>query len=190
MAEVQKPQQAMRFSDEELSLIKNTFAEDDVLLKVLRKVFFQGDLSDDELKIVRSFNSGDQSLRLLRKALLPEVDYSAPIFQITDLYVNIDTKENGVDRAYPLILARDLVHDYLSQQFAILEDKKPKVKIVFADLHRAGDKEPTEAFVQLSARNTLISHIEFQLYQLKLLAGKKDESVEDTKRRLAANSNK
>jgi hypothetical protein len=43
---------------------------------------------------------------------------------------------------------------------------------------------PEQAMVSIKARNMLIQHIEMCLLQLKLLAGKKEESVEQTKENL------
>lgn len=190
MAEVKKQEQTMRYSDLEISLIKNTFCENDALIKVLRKVFLQGTLDNEEMKIVRMFTAQPESMRLLRKTLLPEIDLDAPSFQMVDLHVNIDTKEHTMDRAYPLMLARDLMCDYLAQQFNVLADKNPKITIEFAKLHRSDGKDIEKAFVELSMRNTLISHVEFQLMQLKTLAGRKDETAEETLARLKKDSNK
>ena len=47
-----------------------------------------------------------------------------------------------------------------------------------------------EALINLKARNSLIQHVDQQLMVLKTLAGAKEESVEDTKKRLGQNSNK
>jgi hypothetical protein len=52
------------------------------------------------------------------------------------------------------------------------------------------DMSPEQAIINLKARNTVIQHIEQQLLSLKLLAGMKDESVEDTKARLQKDSSK
>lgn len=52
------------------------------------------------------------------------------------------------------------------------------------------DMSPEEALVNIKARNTLISHVEQQLMQLKTLAGMKKESVEETKNRLLKDSSK
>lgn len=191
MAEVTKKEQTMRYSDEELSLIKNTFCENDYLLKVIRKVFLQGDLSSDEMKVMRGFTMNPESVRILRKTLAPEIELDAPFFQMVDLHVNIDTKEAGMDKAYPQILARDLMCDYLAQQFDVLMDKKSTNPVIkFSTLHRADKKEPMQAFVELMARNVILTHLEFQLLNLKMLAGQKEETVEQTKARLQKNSNK
>lgn len=104
--------QNMRITDAEMSLIKNTFAGNEDLLKLLRKIF------------------------------LPEYDAKAPLGQVVDLWMTLDVSQKTPEEAYALILAR----------------------------------------------NQLIKHVEQQLIQLRFLAGKKDETVEETKKRLAQNS--
>lgn len=52
------------------------------------------------------------------------------------------------------------------------------------------DLSPEQALINLKARNTVIQHVEGCLMQLNSLAGMKEESVEDTKKRLAKNSTK
>jgi hypothetical protein len=106
--------QQMRITDAELSLIKNTFAGNEELIKLLRKLF------------------------------LPELDPTAPIGQVIDLWMTVS-----------------------------LESQTPE-----------------QAIINLKARNTLINHIEQQLLQIKVLAGDKNETVEQTKERLQKNSNK
>jgi len=52
------------------------------------------------------------------------------------------------------------------------------------------DQSPEQVITNIKARNTLINHVESCLNQLSVLAGQKDETVEETKARLAANSTK
>lgn len=109
-----KQKTEMRISDIELSALKNTFADNDALLKTLRKIFF------------------------------PEITADAPIGQNIDLWMTLSI--DGMN--------------------------------------------PEEAMVNIKARNSLIAHIENCLLQIKILAGQKDESVEQTKERIKKNSNK
>jgi len=106
--------QQMRITDSDLRIIKAAFAENDELLKVVRKVF------------------------------LPEIDPQAPIGQVIDLWMTLKTD------------------DLSAEQIA----------------------------VNLKARNLLITHVEQQLFQLKHLAGMKEETVEQTKGRLGKDSAK
>lgn len=104
----------MRITDVEMAIIKSTFADNDELLKILRKVF------------------------------LPAVTAKAPIGQTIDLWMTL----------------------------------------------KIDDMTPEQAITNIKARNLLITHVEQQLVQLKFLAGKKDETVEDTKNRLTKDSAK
>lgn len=104
----------MRITDAELSWIKNTFAGNDMGLKIFRKIFF------------------------------PEIKVETPIGQQVDLWMTIP-----------------------------LEDLTPE-----------------EALINIKARNSLIQHVEQCLVQLKVLAGLKEETVEQTVERLKKNSSK
>jgi hypothetical protein len=104
----------MRITDEELAVIKGLFADNEEALKVMRKIF------------------------------LPEIDYSAPLGQLVDMWIPVE-----VD-----------------------------------------DVTPEQAIVNIKARKTLIIHIESCLMQLRNLAGKKEESVEATKKKLQQDSAK
>jgi hypothetical protein len=104
----------MRFTDVELSMIKNTFSDNDELLKVLRKVF------------------------------LPELDPNAPIGQMVDLWMTMKIEDQSAE----------------------------------------------QAMINLKARNTVIQHLDMCLMQLGILAGQKEDSVEDTKKKLLKDSAK
>lgn len=106
--------QEMRITDNDLSMLKNTFAENDMLIKLLRKIF------------------------------LPEITADAPIGQNVDLWMTLKLEE----------------------------------------------MTPEQAMVRIIARNTVIQHIESCLGQIKILAGQKTETVEQTKQNLKKNSNK
>ena len=105
--------QEMRITDAEMGVIKATFAENEALLKLMRKVF------------------------------LPEIDVNAPVGNQVDLYMSLK-----------------------------------------------GEGSIEQQLINLQARNMLISHIEMCLLQLKLLSGKKEESVEATKEKLKKDSSK
>jgi len=103
-----------RYTDAEMSLLKMTFAENDMLIKLLRKIF------------------------------LPELTPDAPIGQNIDLWMTIKVDELS----------------------------------------------PEEALINLKARNSLIQHLEVCLNTIKILAGQKDETAEQTKERLSKDSTK
>lgn len=114
MGKPEKARGEMRINDSELSMLKNTFAENDELLKLIRKIF------------------------------LPEIDLDAPIGSQIDLWMTVKVE----------------------------------------------DLTPEEALINLKARNQLISHVELCLNQIKVLAGFKDETPDETKERIAKDSSK
>lgn len=72
-----KQKSEMRISDIELSLLKNTFSENDALLKVLRKIFF------------------------------PEITAEAPIGQNIDLWMSLDINGMSPEEAMINLKARN-----------------------------------------------------------------------------------
>ena len=76
----------MRFTDDELNLIKTTFGDNERLLKLIRKVF------------------------------LPEFDPNAPLGQMIDIWMTIPIKELSPEQAYQLIAARNELVSHVDQQ--------------------------------------------------------------------------
>lgn len=191
--EGKKKQQVMRFTDAELSLIKNTFAENDELLRAMRKVFLQMPLDVIDRDLLSVFKS-KELLAVVRKAWLPELDPEAPFHQLIDLLMTVDIKEKTPEEAMPHIMARQLVVDYLNQQCKVLETLDADgAAISFKSLGEVASKawsQYRELYVNFTARNTIIGHTEQQIDQLRHLAGLKEETVEETQKRLRQDSSK
>lgn len=186
---VEQKEQTMRYSDMELSVMKATFSENNVLISAIRNIFLDASLDDGQKKAIENLRENEHGMALLRKTILPTIDPTAPLFQLVDLYVNIDTKDKMMEVAIPLIKARDLVVDYLADRLDVVDGVKKKGSFTLDDLMNRKVDDATR-FSNLSARNTLLVHIDGQMSQLKLLGGLKTETVEQTKQRLAKNSTK
>lgn len=179
----------MRYSDEELSLIKGAFAENDDALKALRKHFLQLPLSTLDQAMLAPIKKEKALLDLIRKTLLPTLDGDAPFHQIIDLWMTIELKDRATPEAIHNIESRIVLMDYLDQQLSLLEGKG-KEKIRFEDLIKRGDKNDKEYYVDVSARMSIIAHVEIQLAMFEILAGQKAETVEQTRKRLEQDSTK
>jgi len=188
MPEEKKKKQTMRYTDEELGLIKNTFAENDDLLKIIRKSMLQMSLSALDLSMLELVRK-EGILKVLRKTFLPTLDPEAPIHQMIDLWMTVQIVDKGPDEAYLVLLARERLIKYIDQQLLFLETGK-EGKIRFDELNEIGDKIAPDIYVDMIARNTIISHIEMQCNALSILAGRKDETPEETQERLLKDSNK
>lgn len=94
----------MRFTENELAFIKSTFKGNELLLKLLRKVF------------------------------LPEFDPSAPLGQVIDLWMTVDLKDKSPEDAIIEIKARNAMIMHIeSMLFQLtnlsnLEDKDENIK--------------------------------------------------------------
>lgn len=184
--------QTMRYTDAELSLTKQMFAENDDLVLALRKAILQLPMGAlDESLLSNSFRGKPEALALARKSFLPQLDGSAPINQLVDLWTTLDFKDKSPAETAPLFAARALVIAFYDQQLSRLEsmdlaaeggirleDMVPKLEDEAAD-HRG-----------LLARNTIIGTTESVLAQFAALAGTRDETVEETIDRLKKNSSK
>ncbi len=130
---------------------------------------------------------------LIHKAFLPQLDGDAPINQVVDLWYLLQIMDKEPLQALPHIKAKDLIIKYLTQQLKVLSDEDSTIKIYFKDLIKLPDNDAeivTNSYVNLIVRNTIIQFTEQQLLTLKMLAGKKDETTEETIKRLQTNSNK
>jgi hypothetical protein len=182
-------QKQMRFNDVELGLIKNTFSDNEVLLKSLRKFFLELPMSELEELSVK--NMSKEVKAVVRKTFLPELEGDAPFHQVIDLWMTLEIKGKDVDTVYTEALAREELIDYLNGKLLELEGVLPaKEEIDFSDYVKIDNKDPLEVYIGLTVRNTMLAHVEMQLNQFQVLAGQKDETVEETKERLFKNSSK
>lgn len=180
----------LRFTDVEMQIIKDVFADNIELLQALRKVFLQMplDVVDKDLLLVCK---KPEVLKVIRKAYLPELDAHAPIHQMADLWMFAEIKGKKPDEAYIELVTREKVIAYLDQQLNFLKDEKTKLPIVLADAVAIRPKaKAEEMLVDFMFRNMIISHNEAQLQMFDILAGQTTESIEETKKRLAQNSSK
>ena len=180
----------MRYTDAELSLIKNSFAEKEDLMALFRKFLLDGEMTETETNLLKGFVSSEAVIAVLEKAIRPTLDKMAPAFQTVDLFSALDMQPTPHDHAVLQIKARHKMYEYLGQRFDILRGKKVEKLIHFDNLvNILPDKE--ETYVNFIARNVMLSHIDTQLFNsLMIIAGEKDETAEQQKKRLQQDSSK
>ncbi len=148
----------------------------------------QFELDEEEQKAIKEFN--EDLLEILKKTFLPEINPDAPIMQMVDMWAAINFKEPDMNKIDMEINARQIMIEYLIQRFSILEGKILSESIKLNSLIPNKDKISYQNLTELSARNSIIFHIDIHLNELKLLAGIKKETVAETKERLRRDSNK
>jgi hypothetical protein len=183
------------FNDEELSLIKNTFADDDTLLYTVRKVFLQFPLTDVERGLIK-MSITPQVWAVLKKRILPEISDEFPIGQLPSILTTLQEplKVRTVEEMEPLFQAKRIELDYLQQQFAVLKDVEANIPepirlTTLGDISEATINGMTP-YARLTAYLFLLGYIDPMLNFIKSIAGEKKETVEKQKERLARNSSK
>ncbi len=191
MSEKKQKKQEMRFKEAELSLMKNTFSENEVLLKIMRKVFLQLELSKPDKDIItNTFKGQRELLKLVRKNFLPEIDAEAPLGQVVDLWMTIDLKNKDPEAALWEFTARKKLIDLLEEAFLKLADVEYSPKFLFEGLNSIEGKTDFHALTDMLARNILVTHTEMMLQQLLTLSGQKSETPQATIERLQKDSTK
>lgn len=141
----------MRFSKEELDLIKMFFKEEnDNNLMNLRAFFFNKGELKPELK-------QDAIQAVLKKLFYPQISLTAPIGQQIDLYMTIPLDN---------VLEEDRILN--------LEIRNRLIKLLKSKFREDGNTFDLDEIdidtVSIRTRNTYIGHIENQLVQIKTLA--------------------
>ena len=192
--ETSRARRQNRYSDAEISLIKNTFAENDDLIFALRKLMLQMPLSPVDMEYLSVFKDNKELQALVSKAYLPQLEWDAPIGQVVDVYTLIPLSKDYItpDLAYPEMEVFQKTIDYFTQQLTRLQDPAMVVEggIEFKQLSNLAKVTEEQAYVDMKSRNQIIVTSEAQLNLFYTLAGQKSETVDQTKQRLKKNSNK
>ena len=178
------------FNKEELSLIKNTFAENEPLLLAIRKVLLQFPLTASD-KALLSTGLNEEVIRVLRKRMLPTPSPEFPITQIPNILSILTEKLKHMD-AKEMELhfeAIDTMIDYLTQQFAVLAGGTDE-PLKLESLRTLKEKDARQRFIDTNAYLNLMGYIDPMLMTIKVIAGSKDETPEQQAKRMTQNSNK
>lgn len=183
--------QKLRFTTTELSLLKGLFADNEDLLFLIRKVMLQFTLTQDEKDTLTKVMN-NTVWDLMRKVFYPTIDPTAPILQLAHMVIGLDIKNLTPEGAFAFIKAKDIEMEYIKQQLDVLRGNETEGGIILDDLRKTDYKriEMEKAFVNITAWNFLIAYIDTNINQMRVLAGLKSETVEDTLKRLAQNSAK
>jgi hypothetical protein len=187
---VEKPRQKMRYDDAELSLIKNSFAGNEELLKVIRKVFLQLPLSAVDQAMLINLKNQTDLLKVIRKAYLPTLDGEAPFNQVVDLWLTVEIKGKELEEAVREIRAREKLLNYINQQLNVLEGVDVVGGIKLNDCINIGTKKSDKILINMIMRNTLIAHSEMQLNMFSVLSEMKNETLDETKQRIFKDGSK
>jgi hypothetical protein len=188
--------QTMRFSFAELGIIKSVFSEseDDAIFKIVRKIMLQLPMNALELATVQTvFKKNPETMKVIRKIFIPEIDGDAPIHQVVDIWNSLMPRieDLPMEKMEVNIVAKEKEIEYLRQQIDFMENEGNQ-PVKLTDMIESGRKnrDLEEIVSGIIAHNFIINYVEQRLAEIKILAGKKTETPEETVARLQQNSNK
>ena len=178
------------FSVGELSLLKNTFAENDELLYAIRNVLLQFQLSDGQ-RATLSVGLTPELIAVLKKRIIPDIGPSFPIGQLPSILTTLteNLKVLSPDEMSVYFAAKQLEIDYINQQFKELETGE-KGTIQLSDMGKLEGKSSEEQFIDMTAYLFLLGYIDPMLAMIRNLAGTKEETPEQQKKQLTRDSSK
>lgn len=177
-----------RFTDAELGRVKDVFADNDELITVCYKVFFQLPLTAEEQNAVSSTFHGSDLKSLFDKLFCPGLENEQLFFGVDDWY-DIQIAEKSLAEAVWFISARARAIAYVKQQVNVLfGDKNEELK--FSDFTPKEGAKAEDVYTNLIARKEIINKVRTLFGTLQVWAGKKAESKEEMMKRLFTNSNK
>lgn len=180
------------FTDGELSLIRNTFADNDELMYAIRNVMLQFPLSDGQ-KATLSVGLTPAVLAVLKKRILPEINGSFPLGQLPSILTTFteNLKVLSPDEMGIHFAAKQLEIDYLAQRFEEMEHGvTPSKPITLSEMSLLTDKSIEEQFINMTAYLFLLGYIDPMLGMIKNIAGQANETPEEQKKRLTRDSSK
>jgi len=178
-------QMPMRYNANQTALIKATF--DDSTLMAIRKFMLQGKLNETESNLVSYLTKKPEAMKLLCEALIPNINPSAPLDGINDMFVIQDGLQ--IDYAFYDMQARQIAVNYFRDRINELEKKPLEFNFNLADLSYKTGKDKETAYIELTARNNyIIRHLEFQIKQLQYYYKLTEETEEQKQERLKKDS--
>ena len=179
-----------RYSDKEREIIRSFFkSENEQLIMAVHKFLLQGDMSDGEVTIIKSLPK--EAIDVFRRTVIPEMNPEDNFGQVTDMWVSIDTADRDPLIVFDCMRSRKIVIDYFNKRFDILcGGAESKKDIQLKDLVYDGKKNERDSVVDMSARNTILKHINMHLTQLIVMADQTPESQEELEKRRAKDSAK
>lgn len=186
---VGSPQLHPRFKNEELKKIKEVFADNDELIKLCYRVFYQLPLDEQQEDVIDKTFKGSDLENIFDKLFRPSED-NEQIYYGVDNWFDLQLAEKSLDAAELAIAARMVANTYIEEQLERLFGKDlPEYHVKFSDLKEM-KMEVKDTQINLLARQEIINKVRNLFGFIQAWAGRKDEGVEDTAKRLYKDSAK
>lgn len=177
----------LMFDDKELNLIKAVFAENEELLIAIRKLFFGVDITPAEKDAIKQAFANPEVIRVVRHRTYGLNEFDTPIGQLSEFWMGAEKQIFGASRdtIEQAIKSKAMVLEMFETAFKLLENPDG-VKVTTKFTVDQDDFLGTN----LIARNLYMQAIETSLANLKMIAGQKNETLEQTLKRIQQDSAK
>ena len=175
-------------SEEEISLLKRAFSENEILLKAVRCLFLGFKISKTEMDLIRSNFKDINLVKALKKKMYPEIDPTSNIGELSDFWLGTETEIIGKDpeTINQIVASKQMTLELLESAFNLL--KEPTNNSIDLSFDYTGRTDKFQ--IKLLARNKYIKSVETGLTILKVIAGQKEETIAQAKERLQKESSK
>lgn len=175
------------YADNEIELIKEIFADNEFLLVAVRKLFFGVDISESEKKLIKTTFAKDEVVKLLQRKVFSLNNYETPVGQLSDFWLGVESQIFGASKETikQAVESKKKVYAMFVKAFDLLKNPDgEKVDISIENM------EIDELGINLLARNLYMMGIENGLNAMNIIAGKKEETLEQTLQRIRVDSAK
>ena len=177
----------MLTNDVEIETLKKAFAENDELLISIRALLLGFPIKKSEADVIQATFKDKNVLESFRKKLYPILSPTSLIGQGGDYWYGTDTEIIGRDPETigQIVNSKRRVLVMLEHAMKLLVN--PALEKISLDFAPTGD-DPFQ--IELLARNKYIHAVGTALSMIKAVSGLKNETVEQTKKRLMTDSSK
>lgn len=177
----------MLTNDAEIDTLKKAFAENDELLISIRALLLGFTIKKSEADVIAATFKDKNVLEAFRKKLYPILTPTSLIGQGGDYWYGTDTEIIGRDPSTieQVVNSKHAVLMMLQHAMKLLEN--PTLKKISLDFNSTKD-DPFQ--IELLARNKYINAVGTALSMIKAVAGLKNETAEQTRKRLTMDSAK
>lgn len=175
-------------SDESVNLLQSIFANNEKLLKLIRKAMFGLDLSKDEKETLRGVFINKELVKVFNRRFCPSyLDEDTAIGQTLDLWAGVEVRGQTRDAIQQSVMARKLLIEMTKQGLSRLEN--PDVEGV--DLSYDPVVNSADALhVRLIVRNSYLNNVETQLSFIKVISEQNNLTTDELKKKILKDSAK
>jgi hypothetical protein len=188
MSEQKERRRPLSTNEYEIEVIKRAFAGDESILKSVRSLFLGFPITKVEADVVRSVFNDKEVLQALRKKMYPRLSSEVPIGEESDFWFGTETEilDKSPESITQVVMSKQRTLDMLAQAFELLVNPDgAKIDLTFAP-----DLKSDPLQIELLTRNKYVKTVVTGLAIINVIAGQKNETVEQAKERLLKDSTK